>query len=42
MEILEYAMYVAIGFMPTLLAMEAGWKMAKKSFKLEVAKIGIR
>jgi hypothetical protein len=42
MEIFESVIFVAIGFVPTLLAMEAGWKMAKKSFKLEVAKIGIR
>ncbi len=30
MEILESAMYIAIGFVPTLLAMEASWKSGRK------------
>ena len=46
MEILESVMYIAIGFVPMLLAMEAGWKLGKKSIlktKGEVApEIGIR
>ncbi len=39
MEILESAMYIAIGFVPTLLAMEASWTSGRKKSGLEKIKI---
>lgn len=30
MEIAEIVMYVSLGFIPTLLALEASWKLAMK------------
>ena len=44
MEILESLMYVAIGFVPTLLAIEVAWRMGLRSGyrAKEVPKIGLR
>jgi hypothetical protein len=44
MEILESLMYIAIGFVPTLLAIEVAWRMGLRSGyrAKEVPKIGVR
>lgn len=40
MEILESIAWVALGFAPTLVALEAAWKIGRR--RLDPAEVGIR
>jgi hypothetical protein len=39
MEIIESVGWVALGFVPTLIAMEAAWKIGKRRLRLLEAKM---